>query len=86
MTYTDNKIILFSNKNYENFNINEDFKKAALYVAKKRRDFHRSYNTKRHWNDPSKGEYGDEYWGVLGEIIFRDHIKKKNLKEKSDFP
>lgn len=77
---------VFSKENYEIFTIEKDFKNAAQYIAKKRRDFHRSYNTKRHWDDPLKGEYGDEYWGVLGEILFRNHIKQKNLKDKSDFP
>lgn len=76
----------FCKENYEVYLISEEIKMVSMYVAKKRRNFHRGYNTKRHWTDPNKGEYEDEYWGVLGEIVFRDQINKRKLKSIFNFP
>jgi hypothetical protein len=73
-------------ENYEVHLISGELKSVSMYIAKKRRMFHRSYNTKRHWTDPNKGEYEDEYWGVLGEVLFRSQVKDRNLKSIFDFP
>jgi len=59
---------------------------TAIEVARKRRDFHRSYGSQKHWDDKEKGEYGDEYWGALGEIVFRKHLAHRILDKSLDFP
>jgi hypothetical protein len=59
---------------------------TATEVARRRRDFHRGYGSQRHWDDKEKGEYADEYWGALGEIVFRKHLAHRILDESLDFP
>jgi len=61
-------------------------KENAFKVAKERRDYHRSYGTTRHWDDEEKGEYADEYWGMIGEMVFRKHITHRILDEPIFFP
>ena len=72
--------------NYKVYSVNAEEKKIALEAAKKRRNHHRSYGSKRHWQDAEKGEYADEYWGVLGELLFRKHVAHRIIDESLDFP
>jgi len=72
--------------NYKLHMITSEEKKISLEAAKKRRDHHRSYGSKRHWQDKEKGEYADEYWGVLGELVFRKHLAHRIIDESLDFP
>ena len=48
----------------------------AEETAKKRRDYHSGKGSKQHWFDPQKGEYADEIYGSLGNIVFREFMKK----------
>ncbi len=51
-----------------------------------RRNLHSSYGSKKHWHDERSGEYSDEIYGCLGEILFRDVVKKNDLQDVSYFP
>ena len=73
-------------ENYIVHEINGQDKSSALLIAKKRRNFHESYGSQRHWHDEEKGEYADEYWGVLGEIVFRKQFSHRIMDKSVDFP
>mgnify|MGYP003681295428 FL=1 len=72
--------------NYKLHRITDEEKKTSLEAAKKRRDYHKSYGSKRHWQDQEKGEYMDEYWGILGELVFRKHLSHRIIDENIEFP
>lgn len=63
-----------------------ELKKQGYDLAKKRRDFHAGYGSTRHWYDPKKGEYTDEYYGCIGEMIFMQTMQAKNLGSDAEFP
>lgn len=63
-----------------------ELKKEGYALAKKRRDFHAGYGSTRHWHDPKKGEYTDEYYGCIGEMIFMHLMQEKNLGNDAEFP
>lgn len=46
----------------------------AWETARKRREFHAALGSERHWTDVKKGEYGDEYYGSLAQIVFRERL------------
>ncbi len=50
-----------------------------------RRDYHRSVGSTGHYYDPEQGEYKNEIYGCLGEIVFRDIVKKNGLGSVSHF-
>ncbi len=61
------------------------WKQEAWDSAIKRRNYHAALGSKRHWSDPDKGEYTDEYYGSLAQIVFREHLIKIGLEEASEF-
>ena len=67
------------------FEVKDYWEKEAMDAAIKRREYHAAFGSKRHWYDPTKGEYTDEYYGNLGHIAFRESIKKIGLEKYSKF-
>lgn len=65
--------------------IKEEWKTEALNSAKMRRNFHESFGSKKHWSDPNKGEYDDEYYGSLGQIVFRERVKELGLEKLAKY-
>jgi hypothetical protein len=61
------------------------WKDEAWETAVKRRDYHAAFGSKRHWSDPDKGEYLDEYFGSLAQIVFRENIIKIGLSDVAEF-
>ncbi len=61
------------------------WKEEAWDTAVKRRGYHAKLGSKRHWSDPEKGEYTDEYYGSLGHIVWREKIKQIGLGPVAKF-
>lgn len=55
--------------------IKQEWKDEALDSAIKRRKFHSKFGSKNHWHDAKKGEYTDEYFGSLAQIVFQNRLK-----------
>jgi len=64
---------------------NPAWKDEAWDTAVKRRQFHTGFGSKKHWSDPEKGEYTDEYFGSLGHIAWREKIKEIGLGPVAQF-
>lgn len=61
------------------------WKEEAWDTAIKRRKFHEAFGSKKHWSDPDKGEYTDEYFGSLGHIVWREKIIEVGLGKVAEF-
>jgi hypothetical protein len=66
-------------------NVTDDWIEEAITTAKLRRQFHAEFGSQRHWYDPKKGEYTDEIYGSLGQIVFREKIREVGLGDRSEF-
>jgi len=66
--------------------VNRGVHLEALSASKARRDFHAGYGSKRHWHDAKKGEYADEYYGLLAEVLFRDRVNGLGFAEDFEMP
>ena len=67
------------------FSIENVWLEEAIETAQKRRDYHANLGSKNHWYDPDKGQYADEIFGSLGQIVFREKIKDLGLEKNSKF-
>ena len=61
------------------YEITQEEKDEALKIGMRRRNFHKQFGNKNHWTDPKKGEYGDEYYGALGEVLFYNSALRADL-------
>lgn len=65
--------------------IKDSWKQEAWDSAIKRRKMHSAFGSKKHWTDPDKGEYLDEYYGSLAQILFRERIIEIGLSKVAEF-
>jgi len=60
----------------------EEAKEAGI----KRRQLHSGYGSTKHWIDKREGQYSNEIWGCLGEIVFRTAIKRAKIEDICEYP
>jgi len=65
--------------------IKPEWKKEALETATLRRKFHSKFGSPHHWHDKNKGEYTDEYYGSLGQIVFKEHCSIMGISHLCQF-
>lgn len=70
---------------FEVLKVRPSWIKEAVKTATKRRNYHSKRGSKRHWHDPSKGEYTDEIYGSLAQIIFREKMKSDGFESICQF-
>lgn len=57
----------------------------AMESARKRREFHARLGSERHWTDEKKGDYGDEFYGSLAQIAFREQVRMLEHPPRCEF-
>lgn len=60
-------------------------KEEATNAGTTRRNYHMERGSTKHYVVPNEGEYDAEVYGCLGEIAFRDIVKKVGLESVSKF-
>lgn len=86
MLYEEQGILVNMKDKFKVYTITDQkWKDEAWDTAIKRRKYHAALGSKKHWSDPDKGEYTDEYFGSLGHIVWREKILEIGLGPVSEF-